>query len=109
ASGTFKVPERLGRAASGEAISINKVKVGVIGIGQMGSTHALKLSSQSVAGATLAAVADPREERLEWAQQQFGDQVARFATADELIDSGLVDAVVIANTHFDHPQTAIKA
>jgi predicted dehydrogenase len=60
-----------------------------------------------VAEARLAAVCDTDSGALEQAKTKHG--VPGFSTAEELLDSGLVDAVLIATPHYDHPPIAIDA
>jgi len=81
---------------------MDQVRVGIIGIGNMGSGHAKNLIAGKVDGMVLTAVADVKEERLSWANENLPG-VKAFATASELMDSGLVDAVIIATPHYDHP------
>lgn len=88
---------------------MDKVRIAIIGLGNMGTGHTKYLSKGEVAGAELTAVVDPREERLQWAQQNLGDKVKRFATADELFAAKCVDAVLIATPHYDHPALAIRS
>lgn len=85
------------------------VRFGVIGIGNMGSVHAKYLAEGKVDGAVLAAVCDRKESRLQWAKETLGDSVRLFSSSDELLNSGLVDAVLIATPHYDHPEIAIRA
>ncbi len=79
------------------------VRIGVIGIGNMGTPHSNNLQKGEVPGAKLTAVADIDPKRLEWAQENLGDSVARFDSAEAMMDSGEVDAVIIATPHYDHP------
>lgn len=88
---------------------MNHVRIGIIGIGSMGSAHARELIAGKVAHAELTAVCDVRPERLEWAQQHLGEHIARFDQPGELLRSGTVDAVLIATPHYDHPTLAIEA
>lgn len=81
---------------------MEKVRVGIIGIGNMGSGHAKNIMAGKVDGMVLTAVADVKEERQNWANENL-EGVKVFATASELMDSGLVDAVIIATPHYDHP------
>ncbi len=76
---------------------MNPVRLGVIGVGNMGSYHARVLAEGRVAGAALTAVADVAPARLApWTG------VARFTSSAELIRSGTVDAVLIATPHYAH-------
>ena len=84
------------------------VKIGIIGIGNMGSSHANCIYKNEVEGLTLTAVADIDENRLKWAEEQF-PEVARFSTAEDMIENGDIDAVIIAVPHYFHPVYAIRA
>ncbi len=88
---------------------MNKVRMGVIGIGNMGSFHARYLNNGEIPNAELTAVCDTDPERLKWAAENLGSNVQVFDTAEKLINSGLVDGVLIATPHYDHPSLAIKA
>ena len=85
------------------------MKLGVIGIGNIGSAHCQHILQGLCPEVKLTAVADSNPARLEWAKENLTDSVARFATAEELLDSGLVDAVIIAVPHYFHSPIAIKA
>ena len=85
----------------------DKIRLGVIGIGNMGSAHAKKVVEGCCPDFVLTAVADTNPQRLEWAKETLGADVALFATSRELIDSGLVDACIVAVPHYDHPGCAI--
>lgn len=47
------------------------VNVGIIGLGNMGSSHAIKLVENPVKGAKLAAVCDENQDRMEWAKTRW--------------------------------------
>ena len=87
----------------------NKVRLGILGIGNMGSSHATKLVAGECPEIELTAVCDVKPERLEWAKETLGDSVARFASAEEMMDSGVIDALVVAVPHYDHPKYSIMA
>jgi predicted dehydrogenase len=86
-------------------MSMDPVRIGVIGTGGMGSGHCSSMSE--VREARLAAVCDVRPDILSEAAAKY--DVPGFADSTELLDSGLVDAVIIATPHFDHPPIAIEA
>jgi predicted dehydrogenase len=79
------------------------VAVAVAGVGAMGRRHARALASGAIHGARLVAVSDPRPEALE------GLEVPRFASVEELFDSKLARAVVIAAPHPEHARLTIAA
>ncbi len=88
---------------------MDKVRLGIIGIGNMGSEHCGTILRGEAGAITLTAVADLRESRREWAKEQLPKEVAVFVIGEELIDSGTCDAVLIATPHYDHPRLAILA
>ena len=87
---------------------MDKVKVGIIGIGNMGSAHAANINKGKVPNMELAALCDIAEGRREYCKRNYPN-VPVFKTSDELIESGLADAVIIATPHYFHPPIAIKA
>ncbi len=88
---------------------MEEVRVGIIGFGGMGRSHADYLSKGQVKGAKLVAVCDAFEASREAAKTMFGDSVQIFDDAEKLMSSGAVDAVMIATPHYDHPPLVIKA
>lgn len=73
------------------------VKMGIIGIGNMGNAHARSIIDGKVPGLSLAAIADKDEKRL----HSFPD-AEKFSSGEDLISSGAVDAVLIATPHYSH-------
>ncbi|MYK38974.1 MAG: hypothetical protein F4049_02010, partial [Gemmatimonadetes bacterium] len=55
--------------------NMDKVRIGIIGLGGMGSNHATYLSQGQIAGAELAAVADVDPARLAGVQEKYGESV----------------------------------
>ncbi|MDL2301918.1 Gfo/Idh/MocA family oxidoreductase [Lachnospiraceae bacterium OttesenSCG-928-D06] len=88
---------------------MKKVKIGIIGIGNMGSPHSKAIISGEVPEMELTAVADRREARRDWAKEGLPDTVTIFSEGEDLIKSGLCDAVIIATPHYQHPTLAIMA
>lgn len=85
------------------------VRMGIIGIGNMGSAHAVSIRDGKIPDMKLAAVCDVNPERLEWAAKTLPMNVARFDDAEKLMTSGLVDAVLVATPHYLHPPLVISA
>ena len=97
---------------------MKKVKVGIIGIGNMGSSHYKNILLGKAPELTIAAVADINPDRLEWAQKTHAEikaenpdleDVAYFSDASEMIASGKAEAIVVAIPHYDHPRYSIEA
>jgi myo-inositol 2-dehydrogenase / D-chiro-inositol 1-dehydrogenase len=65
----------------------------------------------AVEGAVVTAVSDPHPESIEWARLAVGtsSDLATFDDHNDLLDSGLVDAVVIASPNFTHHQILLDA
>ncbi len=84
------------------------IRLGIIGIGNMGSAHARGVYKGLVEGLTLAAVYDLRPERLSWARQECPG-VRCFEDYHALISSGELDAVIIAVPHPLHGLIACEA
>jgi predicted dehydrogenase len=85
-------------------MNADPVRIGVIGIGNMGNAHARKLEGGEIRGATLGAVCDRSEARL----ASF-PSVPRYTTAEELFAARCVDAVLVATPHFSHTSYGIAA
>ena len=84
-----------------------KLRLGIIGIGNMGSAHAKQVVEGQCPDFVLAAVADINPKRLEWAAESLGEDIHCFADAEAMLDSGLVDACIVSVPHYDHPKYAI--
>ena len=88
---------------------MNEVRIGIIGIGGMGSNHAKMILSGQVPRLRLTAVADVSQSRLDWAKENLPEDIALFSDGRALIDSGKCDAVLIATPHYFHPEYVIYA
>ena len=79
------------------------VRIGIIGLGNMGSSH-IRDHVPHVKRLELTAVCDVLPER---AAKYEG--VEHFTDASKLIHSGVVDAILIATPHYDHTTIGIEA
>ena len=86
---------------------MKKIRLGIIGLGNMGSGHFHNILGGKCHSVEVTAVCDIDPAKLEKAKE-YSD-IARFENSSELLDSGLVDAVLIAVPHYDHPKIAIEA
>src|SRR5215471_12164315 len=85
-------------------MQMDKVRIGIIGLGNIGKFHADYLLNGKVARCELAAVCSaktPVSERYK--------PLKLFSDGEELIRSGEVDAVIIATPHFQHTTLGIAA
>ena len=87
---------------------MEKVKIGIIGIGNMGTTHAKNIFEGKVPLMELKAICDIAPARREYAKKAFPG-VELFDNATDMFKSGVIDTVIIATPHYDHPTLAIEA
>ncbi len=88
---------------------MENVRMGIIGVGNMGSGHAKNITAGNIPGMVLTAIADISQARRDWAKENLPESVAIFSDAEEMMDSGLVDSIIVATPHYDHPVYVIKA
>lgn len=88
---------------------MNTVRIGVIGIGNMGASHAEKICAGAVPQLELSAVADATPDRRSWAEQNLPKGTKIFADSRGLIHSKTCDAVLIATPHYQHPELTMEA
>jgi len=86
-----------------------KIKLGIIGIGNMGSGHASNIKNGECPDIEITAIADNNSERLAWAkEQEYGENIKYFDNAIDMLDSGVIDSCLIAVPHYDHTVFAIE-
>lgn len=73
------------------------VRFGIIGLGNIGKVHVENFASGKIQGAALTAAVSPSEPRL-----ALPAGVRHFSTVDALLDSGSIDAVLVATPHPSH-------
>jgi len=84
-----------------------KVRFGIVGMGVMGHRHAHALTAECGRDCSLAAVADSVPKAARKAGDQYG--VPGFTDAQEMFESGLIDAAIVATPHYLHPVYTIRA
>ncbi len=83
---------------------MRKIKLGIIGLGNMGSGHFHNVMEGKCPSVEVTAVCDINPEKLVKAEKYTS--VARFTDAVTMLESGLVDCALIAVPHYDHPPMA---
>ena len=81
-----------------------KVRFGVVGLGNMGGHHISYLNQ--IDGAVLTAVCDADKPRVE--KYGKGD-IGKFTNYNDMLGSGMIDAILIATPHFQHGEIARAA
>ena len=79
---------------------MEKIRYGIIGCGSMGREHIENI--EAMPSAEVSALADPYGQSLELAQALLKQPVPTFANYQDLLFSGLCDAVVVATPNFTH-------
>ncbi|MBQ7637859.1 MAG: Gfo/Idh/MocA family oxidoreductase [Clostridia bacterium] len=85
-----------------------KVKLGIVGVGNMGRGHINNYVEGLMPEIEITCVADIDESKFAFAEEKIPG-VKCFKTATEMFDSGLCDAVLIATPHYFHPPMAREA
>jgi predicted dehydrogenase len=88
---------------------MNKVRLGIVGMGNMGQGHASYLMDGKIEGVELTAVCDIVPENRSKVTEKYGEKITVYEHSEALYTSGLIDAVLIATPHYDHPDSAIAA
>lgn len=87
---------------------IKQLRVGIVGVGNIGTAHAKAIGQGKIEGMRLCALCDTDEGRRAQLTEQYPD-VAIFEQHQDLIRAGLCDAIVIATPHYFHSPIAIDA
>lgn len=85
---------------------MKKIRLGIVGLGNMGTGHFYNVFEGKSPSVEITAVCDINPEKLERAKEY--PNVERFTECAKMLDSGLVDAVLIAVPHYDHPTIAME-
>ena len=85
------------------------IRLGVIGIGNMGTEHCRNILAGRTPEIRLHAVADLRPERRAWAASNLPGDARVYESGSELIRTGACDAVLIAAPHPAHEPLAVEA
>ena len=89
---------------------MEKVRFGIIGVGNMGSGHAKNLLAGKVENGVLAAICDLKQTKIDAIKALEGaESVATFSDYKEMLASGLIDVVIVAVPHYFHPPMVIDA
>ena len=83
-----------------------EIRVGLLAYGAIGHEH--NQAVQATPGLTLTAVCDTTPERID-AARELAPDLTGFTDADEMLDSGLLDLVVVSTPPNSHHDWAMKA
>lgn len=97
---------------------MKQIKLGIIGVGNQGSSYVKHILGGKCPEIQLAAIAEIDPARIDAAKKMYDEfkeknadlpEVAYFTDAIEMMESGLVDSVIVAVPHYDHPKYIIEA
>jgi len=83
---------------------MNKVRIGIVGLGNMGSAHTRSLLAGNVPRLEVTAICDLDPKKF----APF-PQLKSFTSSGEMIRSGAIDAILIATPHYFHTTIGIDA
>ncbi len=86
---------------------MEKIKLGILGLGNQGTMYAKKLLAGECPDFDLVAIADWNPDRIAWGKENLNAPITYFASLEEMLDSGLIQACLIEVPHYDHPKCAI--
>ena len=84
-----------------------KIRLGIIGLGNMGYGHARSIMEGKCPDFDLVAVADINPARVEWGKANLAGNIRYFDDALAMLDSGCIDACMVCVPHYDHPRYAM--
>jgi predicted dehydrogenase len=84
---------------------MDKVKIGVVGIGNIGTLHLRNIAKEPKV--ELTAVCDIVPERAEWAAAEY--DVKAYFDSDAMLADHVCDAVIVATPHYFHTTIGIAA
>ena len=84
------------------------VKLGGIGLGNMGTANVRRILEGLCPELEVVAVADTNPDRIAWGRENLPGTITYFDDALKMMDSGLVEACYVAGPHYDHPRWAIE-
>lgn len=87
---------------------MNNIKVGIIGIGNMGSSHLKNIANGNIIGMTVTAVCDINREKTNSAKEKC-PKLEVFEDYREFLKKADIDAVIIATPHPLHAEIAIAS
>ncbi len=88
---------------------MSKIRLGVIGVGNMGRSHCKNIKEGKCPEIELVAIADANSKRIQAMKDDGYESVAYFEDAEAMMDSGLIDSVLVAIPHYQHAEYAIMA
>ncbi len=87
---------------------MNKVRLGIIGLGQQGGAYANFIKEGQIRNMEIGAICDINLDKKKRAEDAFPN-VPFYSDYIEMIESGNIDAIVTCVPHYLHPEMGIEA
>ncbi|MBR5472804.1 MAG: Gfo/Idh/MocA family oxidoreductase, partial [Clostridia bacterium] len=88
---------------------MDKIKLGIIGFGNMGTGHTSNIMGGNCPEVELVAICDKNPDRCEFGKNKYPDaNITYFTDAIEMLDSGLINACLVAVPHYDHAKYSME-
>ncbi|MBE6566411.1 MAG: Gfo/Idh/MocA family oxidoreductase [Ruminococcaceae bacterium] len=89
---------------------MQKVRFGIVGIGNMGTAHCKSFLEGKIANGVLTAICNKRTSKMDAILALDGaEDVVAFTDYKELLHSGLCDAIIVAVPPYDHATMVTEA
>ena len=96
---------------------MKKLRLGVVGLGNMGSKHSQNIIQGLCPEVELAAICDLKQDRIDSVIKFYNEnketvafsEPKTYLSASEMFKSGEIDSVIIAVPHYDHPTLTVEA
>ncbi len=87
---------------------MKEVRYGIIGVGVQGRLYYKRIMVEKlVPHATVTAICDIDASKMDALDEKYGYDGARFSDYRQLIDSGLVDVILVETPHYVHPEISM--
>ena len=89
---------------------MEKVRYGIIGLGNQGTMYSVHLfAKDKIKDGYITALCDNNPAKIEYSKKTLQDEsITYFSDYIEMLDSGLVDAVLVETPHYFHPEMVME-
>ena len=87
---------------------MEKVRFGIIGIGNQGNYYASLLKAGKITNGELVAICDNKAEKLELAKQNYAG-LEYYDDYKKMLESKNIDAILVETPHYAHPEIVMNS
>ena len=88
---------------------MEKIRFGIIGLGNQGNNYLKRFENNQIENGVITALCDLNPVKVQKVQERTPlENITYFNDYKEMLDSGLVDAVLVETPHYFHPEIAIE-